>query len=110
MMNWENGNPNARYWVLRLIKENFGAGDILVTTTCKSKGNFVVAQGIKTKQGKKILLINKNKAEATVVLPTEVNSIKQVDVSTRESAPSVVAVNGNTVTLKAFGVAVVEVR
>ncbi len=24
MMDWENGHPNARYWVLKLIKENFG--------------------------------------------------------------------------------------
>jgi hypothetical protein len=104
MMNWENGNPNARYWVLRLIKENFGAGDVLATTTCKSKGNYVVAQGIQTKQGKKILLINKHNTEATVVLPAEVKScvLKQVDVTTRE--------NGNVLVLKAFGVWVVEVK
>jgi len=70
----------------------------------------VVAQAIKTKQGKKILLINKNKTEATVLLPGEVSSIKQVDVSTRENAPSQTTVNGNVVKLKAFGVAVVEVR
>lgn len=112
MMNWENGNPNARYWVLRLIKENFGAGDVLATTTCKSKGNYVVAQAIKTKQGKKILLINKNKTEATVLLPADVtnSNVKQVDISTRENAPSQTSINGNVVKLKAFGVAVVEVK
>lgn len=76
------------------------------------KGNYVVAQGIKTKQGKKILLINKNKTEATVLLPADVtnSSVKQVDVSTRENAPSQNTVNGNVVKLKAFGVAVVEVK
>ena len=26
MMNWENGNPNARYWILKLLKDNFGPG------------------------------------------------------------------------------------
>jgi hypothetical protein len=98
--------------VLRLIKENFGAGDVLATTTCKSKGNYVVAQGIQTKQGKKILLINKHSTEATVVLPAEVKagSIKVVDIATRENAPAQITVNGNVVVLKAFGVGVVEVK
>ena len=26
MMDWRNGNPNARYWVLKLLKDNFLAG------------------------------------------------------------------------------------
>jgi hypothetical protein len=112
MMNWENGNPNARYWVLRLIKENLGAGDILATTTCKSKGNYVVAQGIKTKQGKKLLLINKHNTDAQVLLPADITagSIKQVDITTQENAPSQTTANGNMITLKPFAVAIVDVK
>ena len=50
--------------------------------------------------------------EATVLLPGDVkaSNVRSVDVSTRENALAVVVVNGNGVTLKAFGVAVVEVR
>ena len=72
----------------------------------------MVAQGIKTKQGTKILLINKHNTEATVLLPGDVKggNVRSVDVSTHESAPSVMPVNGNVVVLKAFGVAVVEVK
>ena len=33
MMNWENGKPNARFWVLKLLKNNFGPGDKLVSTS-----------------------------------------------------------------------------
>jgi hypothetical protein len=112
MMNWENGNPNARYWVLRLLKENFGPGDILVNTTCKGKGGYVVAQGIKTKQGRKILLINKQNTTAQVLLPAEANNaiIKQVDVSTRENPAAQTTLTGNVLTLKPFSVAVVELK
>ncbi|HET7347630.1 MAG TPA: glycosyl hydrolase family 39, partial [Acidobacteriaceae bacterium] len=39
MMDYNNGKPNARYWVLRLIKDNFHAGDKLVTTTVEGSGS-----------------------------------------------------------------------
>ncbi len=32
MMNWANNKPNARFWVLKLIKDNFHPGDKLVET------------------------------------------------------------------------------
>ena len=32
MMNWEDNKPNARFWVLKLIKDNFHPGDKLVET------------------------------------------------------------------------------
>ncbi|OQP57776.1 glycosyl hydrolase family 39 [Niastella vici] len=111
MMNWENGNPNARYWVLRLLKENFGAGDILVNTSCKGKSGYVIAQAIKTKQGKKVLLINKHNTPQQVLLPQANNRIiKQVDVDTRENPPAQTTITGNLVTLKPFSVAVVEIK
>lgn len=112
MMNWDNGNPNARYWVLRLLKENLGPGDILVKTTVKGKGGHVVAQGIKTKQGRKILLINKNNTEVHVLLPAEANNsnIKQVDVITGENPPVQTVLSGNALILKPFSVAVVEAK
>jgi hypothetical protein len=110
MMNWENGNPNARYWVLRLLKENFGPGDILVNTTCN--GGYVIAQAIKTRQGRKLLLINKHNTPAQVLLPADVNSpvVKQVDATTRENPPAQTTITGNLLTLQPFAVAVVEMK
>jgi hypothetical protein len=111
MMNWENGNPNARYWVLRLLKENFGAGDSLVKTTCKGKYGHVIAQGIKTSQGRKILLINKHNTPSLVLLPGANNStIKQVDVNTGEKPPTKTTLTRDLVTLQPFSVAVVDMK
>ena len=36
MMNYNTGKPNARYWVLKLIKDNSHPGDTLVATTAGS--------------------------------------------------------------------------
>ena len=36
MMNWKTGIPNARFWVLKLLKDNFKPGDKLVTTNSNS--------------------------------------------------------------------------
>ncbi|HEY4969425.1 MAG TPA: hypothetical protein VII35_05930, partial [Steroidobacteraceae bacterium] len=30
LVDWDTGRPNARYWVTRLLRENFGPGDTLV--------------------------------------------------------------------------------
>ncbi|HEY3390877.1 MAG TPA: hypothetical protein VGK38_14965, partial [Prolixibacteraceae bacterium] len=69
MMNWENGKPNARFWVLKLLKDNFGPGDKLVSTSINASN--VSAQGFNTKEGKKILLINKKNEEVQLQLPAE---------------------------------------
>ena len=33
MVDWNTGQPNARFWVLKLLHDNFGPGDKLVETT-----------------------------------------------------------------------------
>lgn len=108
MMNWENGNPNARYWVLKLLKDNLGPGDKLVSTDFKVPG--VDAQGFVTKDGKKILLINKKNAEAQVQLPLEAKGswVSCVDVTTGENPPAKRQLTGSTINLKPFSVAVIK--
>lgn len=112
MMNWENGHPNARYWVLRLLKENFGPGDQLVRTTTRDKGGHLAVQGILTKQGKKILLINKHHTAVPVVLPAEAANgvINYTDIFTGENPPAQTTISGHTIVLKPFAVAVVTIR
>ncbi len=109
MMNWENGNPNARYWVLKLLKDNFGPGDKLVSTSYIGKGN-VISQAISTKKGKRILLINKQNKEMQIVLPaaTKDSVMHYVDVTTRENPPARVQLTDHKITLKPFSVTVVE--
>ena len=48
MIDWVNGKPNARYWVLKLIKDNFQPGDTLVETTGDTSAG-VTAQAFDTR-------------------------------------------------------------
>ena len=110
MMNWENGKPNARFWVLKLLKDNFGPGDYLVSTDFKTPE--VGAQGFKTKDGRKILLINKRNEEISIQLPAEANDaqVSVVDIITRENPPSQVLLTSEIIKLKPFSVAVIKLK
>jgi hypothetical protein len=108
MMNWINGKPNSRYWVLKLIKDNFGPGNQLVTTTCNTAD--VSAQAFLTKGGRKLLLINKKNAAIKLDLPEDCSGAETstVTVSTGENAPASVQITGQTIVLNPFAVAVVK--
>jgi len=108
MMNWENGKSNARYWVLKLLKENFGPGDKLVTTG--SDNQNIIVQAFVTKEGKKLLLINKQNEEVNVQLPAEAKSawINFVDITTGDNPPAKDQLSGNTIKLSPFSVAVIK--
>jgi len=109
MMDWTNGKPNARYWVLKLLKDNLGSGDQLVSTGLNVEG--VDVQGFVTTQGvRKILLINKVNTEIDLQLPAETKRgwISYVDVTTRENPPEKRQLMDNTVKLNPFSVSVIE--
>ena len=102
MMNWDNNKPNARYWVLKLLKDNFGPGDKLVETSLpESIGSDVAAQAFVTAKGKKLLLVNKRDHAIDVPLPagSEHATAIAVDVQSGESAARPVALNGAKITL-----------
>jgi hypothetical protein len=106
MVNWENGTPNARYWVLKLLKENFGPGDKLVRTSINSPE--IIAQAFITTRGKKLVLINQRKKEVTIKLPPGVKGGKAtfVDVSTLNGS-ELIQVANDTITLRPFAVGVI---
>jgi hypothetical protein len=108
MMNWKNAKPNARFWVLKLLKDNFGPGDKLAATTINS--GDICAQAFITGQGKKLLLINKRNKEISIDLPAEAKnvSVSYVDVTTGDNPPAHYQLAGNTITLKPFSVVVVK--
>ncbi len=106
MMNWENGNPNARYWALKLLKDNFGPGDKLVSTSLN--GGSIISQAFLTSKGKKILLINPRNKEATINLPAEAQNAMAdyVDMSTGEKPVAQKQLQKASITLKPFAVTV----
>ena len=70
MMNWENNKPNARFWVLKLIKDSFHPGDSLVETTFTGEhAEDLATQAFMTASGRKLLLVNKRNETIELVLP-----------------------------------------
>jgi hypothetical protein len=107
MMDWKNGKPNARYWVLKLIKDNFHPGDKLVETKF-TRWSDVDGQAFATPAGKKLLLLNKRNRSVEVTLPQGAGaySLAVVDGETGDNEPRVTQESGSTVKLGPFAVAV----
>lgn len=109
MIDWTNGKPNARYWVLKLIKDNFQPGDKIVATTLRH-GDGVTAQAFLTPKGKKLLLVNQRNRRIQVELPTEASRGRSatVDESTDEGPPRNSYPAGPSIVLAPYAVSVVS--
>lgn len=107
MINWKTGKPNARYWVLKLIKDNFGPGDVLVNTGIAGDG--LVVQAFNTNKGKKILVINRTNQSQRLVLPASVNGARLmvVDPSTGDNEAATFAIGAEGIVLKPLAVGVI---
>lgn len=113
MMNWNNGKPNARYWVLKLIKDNFAAGDTLTNAWIAGNGSGrsdVSLQAFITKHGKKILVINKRNKGVKIAIPSSFKGsrLTVVDVSTGDNEPAQLRIDSDALELKPFAVAVIS--
>eukprot|EP00026_Physarum_polycephalum_P005216 Phypoly_transcript_05246.p1 GENE.Phypoly_transcript_05246~~Phypoly_transcript_05246.p1 ORF type:complete len:383 (-),score=55.27 Phypoly_transcript_05246:109-1257(-) len=109
MMDWTNAKPNARYWVLYLLHENFGVGDKLVETQFDSPGT-IFAQGFVAPSGdKKILIINKTMQPVNITLPgfKSTATVTYVDNTTYDHPPAYFTLSTDSFNLNAFGVAIV---
>jgi hypothetical protein len=110
MMNWKNGKPNSRYWVLKLLKENFGPGDKLVNTSVNTVD--VSAQGFITEKGKKLLLINKNNKDIKLNLPEGFTGAKiySVNTLTGEKRSAELILTSSHMTIMPFSVNVIKLN
>ncbi|MGO8756645.1 MAG: glycosyl hydrolase family 39 [Terracidiphilus sp.] len=107
MMDWTTNQPNARFWVLKLIKDSFHPGDKLVETSLDSRN--VSAQAFVTPAGRKLLLVNKRNRTIEIPLPdAERASALAVDPETGDSAAHSVALAAGTIKLEPFAVTVVS--
>jgi hypothetical protein len=107
MVDWNNGQPNARFWVLKLLRDNFGPGDKLVDT--HSGISQVFAQGFVTRDGKrKLLLVNQRDRDFELTVPGGSGAeVMYVDQTTGFQPPATAHTNGEETTLHGLGVAVV---
>jgi hypothetical protein len=111
MMDWKTARPNARYWVLKLIKDNFHPGDHMVKTDPGSTADFT-AQAFLTPAGKKLLLVNKRDRaiDITLTAGTACSSLATVDEASAESPAQVTHPAASIIRLTPFAVAVASIR
>jgi hypothetical protein len=111
LLNWNNGKPNARYWILKLINDNFGPGDKLVKTHFGSVNNEtpVFARGFITPEGeKKLLLVNKTRsAQFVKIKGMKSGTAEYIDQTTGYDPPASVDIDNTSFLLRSFGVAIV---
>lgn len=109
MMDWETGKPNARYWALKLLRENFGPGDKIVET---GGSETVFARGFITPRGeRKILLVNmRNKPIATSISGIKGARVDYVDQVTAFGPPATKTLSAGNVLLNGFAVAIVTLQ
>jgi hypothetical protein len=110
MIDYNNGKPNARYWVLKLIKDNFHPGDKLVGEKAGSGVSGVTVQGFVTAEGRKILLVNRTNSDKTFRLSTELKGTSSltVDEATGDDEPRAAIVAGDTLAMAPFAVTVLK--
>jgi hypothetical protein len=108
MVDWNNGQPNARFWVLKLLHDNFGPGDKLVDTN--SGTGHILAQGFVTRDGKhNVLLVNQRDRAFDLSIPGgSGGQVMYVDQTTGFQPPATAHLDADQITLRGLAVAVVK--
>jgi len=107
MMDWITNKPNARFWVLKLIKDSFHPGDTLVQTNI-SNGNLA-SQAFVTSSGHKLLLVNKRNQDITLTLENaDTASALTVDQQSGEEPARSIKPTAGKLMLSPFSVTVVS--
>ena len=108
MLDWNTGLPNARYWVLKLLRDNLQPGDKIVET--KSPSPYVFAQGFVAADGThKLLLINKRDRPLDLTIPgAKGGKLERVDQSTGSQPPSVSDLQSEKILLQGLSVSIVN--
>ena len=114
MINYNTGEPNARFWVLKLLHDNFGPGDELVATSLGpvEDSSGVALQAFTRDGKKKLLLINRRDHAQTLLLPKDAESatVSFVAPSTADHAPATETLHNAEIVLQPFEVAVVQLH
>jgi hypothetical protein len=109
MVNWTSGRGNARYWALKIIRDNLGPGDVLVAGGAEGTEGLEV-QGFLTPAGKRILVVNRSARPATLAVPADFRAgqFLRVDPSSGERMPAPESIGSKDLVLGPFGVAILR--
>ena len=113
MVDWNNGKPNSRFWVLKLLHDNFGPGDKLVEIESPSASTpnnpYVYSVAFVTHDGKhRVLLVNKrNRTFDVTVTGANGGQESYVDQMTGFQPPASAKLSSDSFKLRGYSVAVV---
>ena len=113
MVDWNNGKPNARFWVLKLLHDNFGPGDKQVeieSPDSSTAGNpYLYSLAFVTHDGKRrTLLVNKRDRKFDVaVTGANGGQVEYVDQTTGSEPPRTAKLGSETLNLGGYSVTVV---
>jgi len=118
LLDWNTGEPNARYWVVKLLRDNFGPGDRIIKpwvqtdwTTDPGLADQIYVQAFISPRGeRKVLLVNKRDRAVDIAVPGAAGGSQQrVDQNTVAS-PTKQSLTQDTLQLPGLAVAVVTLR
>jgi hypothetical protein len=110
MINYTNSKPNARFWVLKMIKDNIKTGDTLVETGIEKNGDGDLhAQGFISSGNKKMLILNKRNRSIMLKLPAGFNGAKIsiIDAASGDNAAIENTIKADSIELKPFSVSLI---
>ena len=113
LIDYTNNKPNARYWILKLIRDNIKAGDALVETDIDGNNDGdLEAQGFMNASSKKVLVINKRNKPVTLKIPAEFKGAKMslLDETCGDDAANETIISADSVQLKPFAVGLLTLQ
>jgi hypothetical protein len=114
MVDWNTGKPNPRFWVLKLLHDNFHPGDRVVelSGSASSRNPFIYALPVVSNDGKRrVLLVNKRNREMQVQLQgASGGKMEYADQTTGFNPPATASLDSDNITLNGFSVAAVTLR
>jgi len=114
MINYLNNKPNARYWVLKLIKDNIQTGNKMVRTdTQNNNGDDILAQAFININNKKVvLLLNKRNKSINLKLPAEFKgaNVSTVDGTSGDSEAIMTKADSDSITMTPFAVKLIQIN
>lgn len=110
MVDWNTGEPNARFRVLELLKNNFGPGDKIVSASSGTPAVYALGFIGRGDGEHKLLLVNKRDRDVELTLPQPGKKVEFVDQTTKSNPPVSRKLSENKYTLGGLGVAVVTMQ